>query len=94
MIDITGPATFADYKTLFDPCNRRRKFDPAEVGFAVPPNGGIGYRCEDCHHYFVNGPRDRRVCEIMRLPQESPVPQKGTCRFWNRDGKFPLLKVL
>lgn len=89
------PATFADYEALFQPCERPRKFSAHEVGFTVPPNGAVGYRCQDCRHYFVNALRDRRVCEIMRLKDEQPVPMLGACRFWNRAGlDYPLLRIL
>ncbi len=87
-------ARVEDYQEYFDPCNRPHKFASVEVGFTIPAPGSINYRCGDCRHYFVNGPRDRRVCEIMRLPGEAAVPMLGACRFWNREGKYPLLNIL
>lgn len=97
--EITGrldgkKATRADYEALFDPCERPHKFSAEEVGFVIPTNGKRTYSCFDCRHWFTNRASGRLVCEIMRLPGEKPVPASGVCRFWNVDGKFPLLKVL
>lgn len=89
------PATMADYESLFEPCERPRKFTAHEVGFTIPAPGKTNYRCQDCFHYYVNAMRTRMVCEIFRPKDEQPVPPMGACRFWNRaDGKFPLLRVL
>lgn len=102
--EITGrtdgaPASMADYQALFAASNRPHKFAAVEVGFESGTLRSAalvlkGLDCGRCHHYFVNGPGDRRVCEIMRLPSEAAVPEFGTCRFWNQDGKFPLLRVI
>ena len=88
------PATWADYSALFQPCERPRKFSAHEVGFTVP-QWQMGERCGSCRHYFMDSMGERRVCEIMRLKDENPVPALGVCRFWNRNGlDYPLLRVL
>jgi hypothetical protein len=88
-------ATMADYRNYFADVNRPHKFSAQEVDFQFPAAGSahFRYQCGACWHYFSNATGEREVCEIMRLDPERNVPAGGTCCFWNRDGKFPLLRA-
>src|SRR5579864_9524270 len=78
-----APATLEDYRNLFQVCNRPHKFSSDEVGFIVNSPGPRF--CEGCRHWFVNPASTRFVCEIMRRPNEAPIPGAAVCRFWNVD---------
>lgn len=75
-----------DYKGMIE--DRPEKFDKHEVVYREAEGKEC---CGKCLHFFERRIDGYGVCEILRLPDNTPIEPDYVCDFFTKDGdSFPL----
>jgi hypothetical protein len=75
-----------DYREMME--DRPAKADEDQVNYR---EADTKERCGKCLHFFERKIDGYGVCEILRLPDNTPIEEDHVCDFFTRDGEsFPL----